>query len=227
MNYITDSIFESAKPTTTINEDFVEYKVLWYGKVFLSHSFFNLYKDKYYDNCSLTEFWKETKHLLSQDELNFYLSFNSEINEQSITNYCEHCDHCITIKNNNKTINITTNDIIQLISNFLFTDQIRFESVLSILTSNTEYLNNTNNSYDRHIHSITYFWLIFISGSIIYYENYNRNFEDYNEMKDKWEKNYNRYKKIFDALYQFGKLKKNDDIYSYPEVPSKIFGKNK
>ena len=46
-------------------------------------------------------------------------------------------------------------------------------------------------------------------------------------MKDKWEKNYNRYKKIFDALYQFGKLKNNDDIYSYPEIPSKIFGKNK
>ena len=150
-----------------------------------------------------------------------YLNNNRQIiTTETNTNYCEHCDHCITIRNNEKNINVTTNDIIHLISNFLFKDQLCLESVLDILTSNTEYLNDTNVSYDRHIHSITYFWLIFISGSIIYYENYNRNLESYNEMKDKWGRNYRKYKKIFDAVYQFGRLKKNDDIYAYPEYPS-------
>ena len=185
--------FDDIKPTITIHNEFVEYEILWYKKLFLSHSFFNLIKDSHY-KISINSLWKDSKQLLSQDELNFYF--------------------------NTKNINITVKDIQKIISNFIFKSQLCIESVLFILTSNTEYLNNVNIQYDRHIHSITYFWLIFISGSIIFFENYNKEFEDFYEMNDKWEKNYHKYKKIFDALYNFGKLKKNDDIYNYPDYPS-------
>ncbi len=185
--------FDNINPTITIHNDFIEYEILWYKKIFLSHSFFNLIKDSHY-KISTSSLWEYSKHLLSQDELNIYF--------------------------NTKNINITVKDIKNVIFNFIFKTQLSIESVLFILTSNTEYLNNANIQYDRHIHSITYFWLIFISGSIIYFENYNKDFDDYNQIKDKWEKNYHKYKKIFDTLYDFGKLKRNNNIYDYPDYPS-------
>jgi hypothetical protein len=148
-------------------------------------------------NSTLYYFWTKTKHLLSQDEIYLYLN-NTEF---------------------------TTKTISYIISKIIF---FRSEEYLeNILTSKLDYLTKHNIIYHKYIHSITYFWLMFLSSSIYFFKSYeDKNYFDLDSKNiyNTWLNLYSKYTNIFNSLEHFGILSKDDDIdniNTYPEFPSK------
>jgi len=151
------------------------------------------------NKISVGIFWDKTKHLLSQDELYYYFENN-----------------------------ITLENIVDIIDNHIIID-IYYEHISSIFINSINYLYHNNIKYHRYFHSITYFWLLFLSGSIHLYQyrihSYIHEKDSYIYYNNKYNYICEHYKTILSLIKNFGKLNKNDneeDIDVYPSYPTKL-----
>ena len=185
------------KPIIEIKDNVVKYDILWYKNIYFTLEVYNIIKD-HIGKSTLNYFWTKTKHLLSQNELYFYFGDNTDFTIEIII-------YIIT-----KIIHYRSNEYLE-----------------NILTSRLDYLTNKNIIYHKYIHSVTYFWLLFLSSSIYFFKSYgNKNYFDSENTNiyNLWIKLYSKYSKIFDTLENFGILSINDDfndIDTYPIYPSK------